>query len=147
VLLLLPVQRREASGERPPGAGLGLLVIRRNNAPHTGKLALPGGYIEIHETWQAAAARELYEEAGIRIPEGSVREFRVRSTDGGLILIFGQASPIHEDALPPFAANHEVSAGLFFQPAARSSRPALSETCDRHASTPPSRSPIPSRTA
>jgi 8-oxo-dGTP pyrophosphatase MutT (NUDIX family) len=109
VLLLLPVQRREASGERPPGAGLGLLVIRRNNAPHTGKLALPGGYIEIHETWQAAAARELYEEAGIRIPEGSVREFRVRSTDGGLILIFGQASPIHEDALPPFAANHEVS--------------------------------------
>lgn len=103
VLLLLPVQRRD------PALGQGLLVIRRSMAPHVGRLALPGGYIEFHETWQAAAARELYEEAGIRIQEGSVREFRVRSTEGGLILIFGQASPIHEDALPPFSANLEVS--------------------------------------
>ena len=51
----------------------GLLVIRRNMAPHIGRLALPGGYIEFHETWQAGAARELYEEAGIRISENSVR--------------------------------------------------------------------------
>ena len=103
VLLLLPVQRRD------PSAGHGLLLIRRNVAPHVGRLALPGGYIEFYETWQAAAARELYEEAGIRIREDTVREFRVRSAESGLILIFGQASPIHEDELPPFAANHEVS--------------------------------------
>lgn len=103
VLLLLPVQRRNQT------TGLGLLVIRRNMAPHIGRLALPGGYIEFHETWQAAATRELYEEAGIRISESTVREFRVRSAEGGMLLIFGQASPIHEDALPPFAGNHEVS--------------------------------------
>lgn len=103
VLLLLPVRRGGASEPE------GLLVIRRNIAPHVGRLALPGGYIEFHETWQAAAARELYEEAGIRIGEHSVREFRVRSTEGGLILIFGQAEPIAEEQLPPFSQNSEVS--------------------------------------
>lgn len=103
VLLLLPVQRATASEPE------GLLVIRRNMAPHIGRLALPGGYIEFHETWQAAAARELYEEADIRISEHSVREFRVRSTEGGLILIFGLADPIREDQLSPFSKNAEVS--------------------------------------
>lgn len=103
MLLLLPVLR----GQNTEPAGL--LVIRRNMAPHIGRLALPGGYIEFHETWQAAAARELYEEAGIRISEHSVHEFRVRSTEGGLILIFGLADPIHENQLPPFSQNAEVS--------------------------------------
>ena len=109
VLLLLPVQRRQPSNGPANGQGHGLLLIRRNIAPHVGRLALPGGYIEIHETWQAAAARELWEEAGIRISDSTVREFRVRSAESGLILIFGQASPIHEDDLPPFVANPEVS--------------------------------------
>lgn len=103
VLLLLPVQRSRR--DEPDG----LLVIRRNMAPHVGRLALPGGYLEFHETWQAGAARELYEEAGIRLSENTIREFRVRSADGGLILIFGLADPIDEEQLPPFSQNAEVS--------------------------------------
>lgn len=42
----------------------GLLVIRRAIEPRKGQLALPGGFIDLGESWQAAAARELREETG-----------------------------------------------------------------------------------
>src|SRR5205814_8192464 len=42
----------------------GLLVIRRAIPPKVGELALPGGYVDLSETWQQAAARELEEETG-----------------------------------------------------------------------------------
>src|SRR5215813_3436542 len=45
----------------------GLLLIRRNIEPQMGKLALPGGFINLGESWQMAAARELFEETGIEI--------------------------------------------------------------------------------
>ena len=38
----------------------GVLVIRRN-IPPVGKLALPGGFIDLGETWQQAGAREAHE--------------------------------------------------------------------------------------
>ena len=37
----------------------GLLVVRRGIEPGRGKLALPGGYINYGESWQAACAREV----------------------------------------------------------------------------------------
>src|SRR5579872_1926321 len=40
------------------GARTGLLVVRRA-IPPVGKLALVGGFVEDHESWQAGAAREL----------------------------------------------------------------------------------------
>lgn len=43
----------------------GLLCVRRAIPPAVGQLALPGGYIDLAETWQGAAARELFEETGI----------------------------------------------------------------------------------
>ncbi len=49
-----------------PAAG-GLVVIRRGIEPAKGLLALPGGYINLGESWQQAAARELFEETGIRV--------------------------------------------------------------------------------
>jgi 8-oxo-dGTP diphosphatase len=42
-----------------------LLLVRRKNAPFQGCLALPGGFVEIGETVEAGARRELKEEAGI----------------------------------------------------------------------------------
>jgi ADP-ribose pyrophosphatase YjhB (NUDIX family) len=47
--------------------GPGLLTVRRNIEPEKGKLAFPGGYIDYGETWQQAAARELYEETSTLI--------------------------------------------------------------------------------
>lgn len=42
----------------------GVVAIRRNNEPGKGKISLPGGYQMRGETWQEAAARELFEETG-----------------------------------------------------------------------------------
>ena len=46
------------------GDRTGLLVIRRA-IPPVGRLALVGGFVEAHETWQQSAAREMVEEAGV----------------------------------------------------------------------------------
>ncbi len=43
-----------------------LLVIRRKNPPFKGAFALPGGFVDIGETVEAAARRELREETAVR---------------------------------------------------------------------------------
>ena len=44
---------------------LKLLLIRRAFAPHNGKWALPGGFVDIDEGLDEAASRELKEETGV----------------------------------------------------------------------------------
>src|SRR5438874_13368773 len=51
------------------GPRTGLLVIRRALPPTS--LALIGGFVEEHESWQACAARELREEANVAIEAAS----------------------------------------------------------------------------
>jgi 8-oxo-dGTP diphosphatase len=43
----------------------GVLMVRRKNPPYKGNLALPGGFVEIGETVEQAARRELLEETGL----------------------------------------------------------------------------------
>lgn len=90
--------------------GTGVLVIRRN-IPPVGKLALPGGFVDHGESWQAAGAREVREEAGVELDAATIHHLRTVSTpDGGSVLIFGEAEAL--DELPPWNANDEVSERL-----------------------------------
>ena len=87
----------------------GVLVVRRAIPPRQGQLALPGGFIEQVESWQAAAVRELREEAGIIVNPTELRLFDVLSAPDGTVLIFGTALPRRASELPAFAASAEVS--------------------------------------
>lgn len=83
----------------------GLLVVRRAIPPKVGELALPGGFIDFHETWQEAAVRELHEETGVRIAAEEVRHFRTHSSrlGDGILLFFGVVGARTWSSLPPFA--------------------------------------------
>lgn len=86
--------------------GDGVLVIRRN-LPPVGRLALPGGFVDHGESWQAGAARELREEAGLTIEAGAIRHARTVSTpDGASVLVFGVAPPVSD--LGAWSPNGEV---------------------------------------
>ncbi|MEW6432420.1 MAG: NUDIX domain-containing protein [Myxococcota bacterium] len=87
----------------------GVLVIRRNEGAGKGELALPGGFIDLGETWQEACARELYEETGIRIAAETVESLGVRSAPDGFLLVFGRGPWLREADLPPFVAGPEIA--------------------------------------
>ena len=72
--------------------------MRRGVEPRKGMLALPGGFIELGETWQVAGAREVWEETGLLIDSEEIQEFRVLSAPDGTVLIFGLSNKTRSSA-------------------------------------------------
>jgi len=49
-----------------------VLLVQRGKAPAKGEWAIPGGSVELGETLQQAAEREIFEETGVRIQAGEL---------------------------------------------------------------------------
>lgn len=101
------------------GARTGLLVIRRAIPPGVGKLALVGGFLEDHETWQVGGAREVREETGVVVDPAALTPLWFTSTEPkpNRVLLFSIAPAQPIASLPAFAADGETSErGVIFGP-------------------------------
>lgn len=79
-----------------------LLLIKRGHPPFKGKYALPGGFVDVGETVEQAALRELKEETGI---------------EGKIVRLIGVYSDPKRD---PRA--HSVSAAFLIKPRSTNAR-------------------------
>lgn len=101
------------------GGQTGLLVVRRAIEPQKGKLAIVGGFLEEHETWQHGGAREVHEETGADVDPATLETMWFASSfpKPNRVLLFSVAAPIQEAALPAFHHDAETSErGLVFGP-------------------------------
>ncbi|MGW6458161.1 NUDIX domain-containing protein [Streptomyces sp. NPDC055078] len=89
--------------------GPGLVVITRTIEPQRGRVALPGGFIDLAEEWQQAVVRELREETGIEAPAADVRLADALSAPGGHLLLFGLLPERRADDLPPSVPTDETT--------------------------------------
>ena len=65
-----------------PGGERSVLMIRRGGDPFKGMLALPGGFVDVGETVEQAALRELQEETGVAVEAADLHLAGVYSQPG-----------------------------------------------------------------
>jgi ADP-ribose pyrophosphatase YjhB (NUDIX family) len=98
---------------------IGLLVVSRAIEPGKGRLAIVGGFLEEHETWQQGGAREVLEETGVRVDPSTLEPFWYTSTEPrpNRVLLFSTAPTLSASSLDPFTPSPETSTrGLVFGP-------------------------------
>lgn len=98
-----------------PVAG-GLVVARRNIEPQKGTLVLPGGYVDLGETWQEGAQRELYEETGIEIAVSDISLYDVLNGLDNTLVVVGLAKKQPPNCLKPFSSEETQEIGLIGEP-------------------------------
>ena len=93
-----------------------ILLVKRGKQPARGEWAIPGGSVELGETLQEAAEREIFEETGITIRAGKViYTFDAIVTDGGrtrfhYVILDLEAAYVAGD---PLAGDDVLEAGWF----------------------------------
>jgi ADP-ribose pyrophosphatase YjhB (NUDIX family) len=103
VVLLVPV-------------GNGLVVARRNIEPRKGTLVLPGGYLDLGETWQEGARREMCEETGIMVDVSGISLYDVKNGLDNTLVIVGLAEKQPVACLKPFSSSETQEVALIEEP-------------------------------
>ena len=103
----------------------GIVLIKRDNPPFAGSYALPGGFVEVGETVEAAVVREACEETGLAIellglvgiysnpardPRGHVVSAAFLARGSGVLLAGSDARSAKVfplESLPPLAFDHD----------------------------------------
>jgi ADP-ribose pyrophosphatase YjhB (NUDIX family) len=101
------------------GDRTGLLTIRRAIPPAIGKLALVGGFLEEHESWQVGGAREVLEETRVVVDPATLEPMWWASSEPrpNRVMLFSVAPPQPLAALPAFSPDSEASErGLIYGP-------------------------------
>lgn len=87
----------------------GILLVKRDIEPKLGEWALPGGYLDMNETWQKGCVRETAEEVGLDLIPDYFQLFDVQTATNGNLLIFGLYLPVFYSSKIKFVPNKEVS--------------------------------------
>lgn len=109
VVALVPVRDQDR---------IGLLVLRRGIEPGRGKLALPGGFLEM-EAWQTGLSRELEEETRLVLGPEVWSPFGFASSEPqpNRLLAFATCPAVTAADIPAFTPSDETEAlGLVFNP-------------------------------
>lgn len=103
----------------------GIVLVQRDRPPYAGSYALPGGFVEIGESVEAAAIREAREETGLEIellglvgvysdpardPRGHVVSAAFLALGRGRLLAGSDARAAgvySRESLPPLAFDHQ----------------------------------------
>ena len=98
-----------------PVAG-GVVGIRRNTEPQKGTVTLPGGFLELGESWQEGGKRELFEETGIAIAAQELSLYDVMNGEDGTLIVFGLAARQPAGVLKPFSSEETQEVVLIDRP-------------------------------
>lgn len=89
---LIPVETSE---------GIRLIAGRRGIAPKIGELALPGGFFDANEHGQEAAAREVFEEVGLKLDASLFKSHHIPMTSptNNTLIFFAYSQVLDEEML------------------------------------------------
>lgn len=90
---------------------LQVLLIRRRNDPFSGQWAIPGGFVEVDESLEAAALRELEEETGVKdVYIEQLYTFGKPDRDPRMrVITVAYIALVPESALPPIRAGDDAA--------------------------------------